>query len=76
MRDPTPEELAGYVESIRTRVDRLNRITFLAGNLSPDELHGLIVFAEEALRDRRSLVGLTRQRAAEGLAYMLPDEVW
>ncbi len=75
-REPTPEELAGYQRSIAARVERLNRITFLASQLNGAELEGLIVLAEAAVADRRSLVGLATTRAEEAIAYILPDGVF
>ena len=58
----TPEE----------RYARVNRLLFLASRLSDPEMDGLMVLAEVALADPRALVGMSRETAAEALAYALP----
>lgn len=57
---------------VHARIERMNRITYLVGQLGPAELEGMIVLAEAAVAERRPLVGLTRATADEGMAYMLP----
>lgn len=73
---PIADVLAESRARVIARVDRMNRASYLAGQLSALELEGAIVLLEAALRDRRALVGLSPADADAGLAYMLPDGAW
>lgn len=60
------------LERVHARVARTNRVMYLVGQLGPEELEGAIVMLEAALAERRTLRGLSRATADEGMAYMLP----
>ena len=73
---PTAAELAAIMERLNHRARRLDHMAFLAGQLTPVELEGLITLATCALADRRSLRGLDEKHAREAVSYALPDDVF
>ncbi len=75
-REPTAEELKDAQDRVIARVQRLNRITFLAGMLTADQLEGAIVLLEASTQNRRALEGLTFERATGALAWALPAVEW
>lgn len=58
------------------RVDRLNRITGLAGWLTVRQMEGLIALLEASKHCPEVFDDLTPARAAEAVASMLPDLVF
>ncbi len=70
-REPTAEELQRGMDEVHARVSRLNRVTYLAGQLTAAELEGAIVLLEAAHRCREALAGLTSVHADQALVYVL-----
>lgn len=78
MKHPDATEMEAAAARIKARVERLNRVTYLAGLLDAAELDGFITFAEVAVRPdgRGALRDMTKKKAVDGLSFMLPLEDW
>lgn len=68
---PTDQVAREALDRVHARVARMNRVTYLAGQMSPDELEGLIFFLERAeMRAAPRFANITAEQADDALSML------
>lgn len=68
---PTDQVAKESLERVHARVARMNRVTYLAGQMSPDELEGLILLLERAeIRAAPRFANITAEQADDALSML------